>query len=112
VNRAADWLKQAASDLQAARDSAHMGHHEWAAFQAQQCAEKAAKALAQFLAWLSSRGTRLLSSCAIFPTHTSLPRRSWTPPVSWTKSRSRYGTPTDSRLVRQPITLLKNPAAS
>ena len=49
MNRAADWLKQANKDLDAARDSAQMGHHEWAAFQAQQCAEKAAKALVQFL---------------------------------------------------------------
>ena len=45
MNRAADWLKQAEADLAAARDSAAAGHHEWAAFQAQQAAEKAAKAL-------------------------------------------------------------------
>jgi len=49
VNRAADWLKQAEWDLQAAEDSAAKGHHEWAAFQAQQCAEKAVKALVQSL---------------------------------------------------------------
>ena len=33
----------------AAEDSASAGHHEWAAFQAQQCAEKATKALVHAL---------------------------------------------------------------
>ncbi|MBZ5561781.1 MAG: HEPN domain-containing protein [Acidobacteriia bacterium] len=49
VNRAADWLGQAELDLKAAIDSAATGHHEWAAFQAQQCAEKAVEALVQSL---------------------------------------------------------------
>jgi HEPN domain-containing protein len=49
MNRAIDWLKQAEDDLEAAKDSASSGHHEWVAFQAQQCAEKAAKALVQSL---------------------------------------------------------------
>ena len=49
MNRAADWFKQAEADLQAAKDSAASAHHEWAAFQAQQCAEKAVKALVQHL---------------------------------------------------------------
>lgn len=49
MNRAADWLRQAERDLAAAEDSAAAGHHEWAAFQAQQSAEKAAKALVQSL---------------------------------------------------------------
>ena len=49
MNRAADWLGQADFDLKAAEDSAAGGHHEWAAFQAQQCAEKAVKALVQSL---------------------------------------------------------------
>jgi HEPN domain-containing protein len=49
MNRSGDWLKQAESDLRAASDSATAGHHEWAAFQAQQSAEKAVKALFQFL---------------------------------------------------------------
>ncbi len=47
--RSQDWLRQAESDLAAAEDSAKDGHHEWAAFQSQQCAEKAAKALVQCL---------------------------------------------------------------
>lgn len=47
MNRSADWLRQAESDLEAAEDSATAGHHEWAASQAQQSAEKAVKALAR-----------------------------------------------------------------
>lgn len=39
------WLAQAERDLKAARDSAAAENYEWAAFQAQQAAEKAAKAL-------------------------------------------------------------------
>lgn len=53
MNRSADWLKQAEADLRAARDSATAGHHEWAAFQAQQSANKAVKAWAQALHELS-----------------------------------------------------------
>jgi HEPN domain-containing protein len=49
MNRAADWFKQAEMDLQAAEDSAGHAHHEWAAFQSQQSAEKAVKALVQHL---------------------------------------------------------------
>lgn len=49
MNRATDRLAQAEKDLSAAVDSAAAGHHEWAAFQSQQCDEKAAKALVQSL---------------------------------------------------------------
>ena len=49
MNRATDWFKQAEADLEAAEVSAAHAHHEWAAFQAQQCAEKAVKALIQHL---------------------------------------------------------------
>ncbi|HTV54560.1 MAG TPA: HEPN domain-containing protein [Terriglobia bacterium] len=49
MDRSADWLKQAEKDLLAAKDSSAAGHHEWAAFQAQQSGEKAVKALVQFL---------------------------------------------------------------
>jgi HEPN domain-containing protein len=49
MNRAVDWLKQAEGDMSAAEDSAATGHHEWAAFQSQQAAEKAAIALVQSL---------------------------------------------------------------
>ena len=42
---AARWLAQAERDLAAARDLARTGHHNVACFQAQQAAEKAAKAV-------------------------------------------------------------------
>jgi HEPN domain-containing protein len=47
MNRAADWLKQAEPDLAAAKVSQDAGHHEWAAFQAQEGGEKAVKGLVQ-----------------------------------------------------------------
>lgn len=37
------WLRQALSDLEAARDSFKTDHCEWSCFQAQQAAEKAVK---------------------------------------------------------------------
>jgi HEPN domain-containing protein len=40
-----DWMRQARDDLDHARLSAREGHPEWAAFAAQQAAEKACKAL-------------------------------------------------------------------
>ena len=43
-----DWLRQAQQDLKAARDSLNAGHYEWAAFQSQQGAEKALKALLRY----------------------------------------------------------------
>ena len=45
TNRAQDWFKQAERDLEQAHSSKAEGRHEWACFAAQQCAEKAAKAL-------------------------------------------------------------------
>lgn len=44
-NRAGDWLKQAARDLEQAEDSRKAGRHEWACFACHQAAEKAVKAL-------------------------------------------------------------------
>ncbi len=49
MNRSADWLAKAERDLSAAEHAASGGFHEWAAFSAQQAAEKAAKALIQAL---------------------------------------------------------------
>lgn len=49
MNRAADWLKMAERDLGFAEVGAASGYHEGAAFHAQQCAEKAVKALVQSL---------------------------------------------------------------
>lgn len=47
MDRSADWLKQAERDIEVATRNATEGYHEWAAFAAQQGAEKAAKALAE-----------------------------------------------------------------
>lgn len=47
VERSRDWLAQAHHDLASARASAASGFHDWAAFAAQQAAEKAIKALYQ-----------------------------------------------------------------
>lgn len=44
-NRAKDWLTQALRDLEQARASQAEERHEWACFAAQQCGEKAVKAL-------------------------------------------------------------------
>ena len=44
-NRSADWLSQAARDLEQAEDSRNAGRHEWACFASHQSAEKAVKAL-------------------------------------------------------------------
>jgi HEPN domain-containing protein len=43
-----DWLMQAQRDLKAAHDSLVAGNFEWTAFQAQQGAEKALKALLRY----------------------------------------------------------------
>jgi len=49
VNRAADWPKQAERDLGFAETAIATKYYEWAAFCAQQSAEKAVKALIQSL---------------------------------------------------------------
>jgi HEPN domain-containing protein len=48
ARRHEDWLSQAERDLKAARDSLSSGNYEWSAFQSQQAAEKALKALLQY----------------------------------------------------------------
>ncbi|MDI6871376.1 MAG: HEPN domain-containing protein [Bacillota bacterium] len=45
MNRYQDWLTEAQSDLEQARDSLERGKYNWACFAAQQAAEKAVKAL-------------------------------------------------------------------
>ena len=45
MNRSADWMSQAERDLAHARHSVESSDFEWAAFAAQQAAEKAVKAL-------------------------------------------------------------------
>jgi HEPN domain-containing protein len=49
ASRAEDWLRQSRRDLEHARDTLGDGTFEWAAFAAQQSAEKAVKALLQSL---------------------------------------------------------------
>jgi HEPN domain-containing protein len=49
ASRADDWLRQARRDLEHARETLEHGTFEWAAFAAQQAAEKAVKALYQHL---------------------------------------------------------------
>jgi HEPN domain-containing protein len=66
-SRADDWLRQALRDLDHARNTLHDGVYEWAAFAAQQAAEKAVKALFQSLG-AEARGhsvTQLLASLPI-----------------------------------------------
>ena len=60
MDRSTDWLKQAERDLKAAENSAVGGYHEWAAFEAQQSAEKAVKALVESLHG-ASRGHSITS---------------------------------------------------
>jgi HEPN domain-containing protein len=74
VDRSGDWLKQAERDLMAAQDSAQAGHHEWAAFQSQQCAEKAAKALVQALHG-AVRGHSVTEILKQLPAAISVPNR-------------------------------------
>lgn len=45
------WLAQAAYDLQAAKHSKDAGNHEWACYQANQCVEKAIKAVIVHAGW-------------------------------------------------------------
>jgi len=49
MRRYEDWLRQARKDLERARKDKTEGDYEWACFIAQQSAEKAVKALFQFL---------------------------------------------------------------
>ncbi len=73
MDRSADWLKQANSDLEAAAVSAASGHHEWAAFQAQQGAEKSVKALVQSLHG-SVRGHAIVEILRLLPSSLIVPQ--------------------------------------
>lgn len=67
MRRFGDWPRQAKADVSAAKVSLAGGHFEWACFQAQQAAEKAAKAYLHFLG-LAERGhsaTALLVAAGI-----------------------------------------------
>jgi len=49
VRRHMDWLRQAERDLEKAKRDLAEGYFEWACFASQQAAEKAVKALLQFM---------------------------------------------------------------
>ena len=49
MERSGDWLDQALGDLEHARSDLERGFYDWASFSAQQCAEKAIKAVFQKL---------------------------------------------------------------
>ena len=66
ASRAQDWLRQAQRDLQHARDALERSTYEWAAFAAQQGAEKAVKALYQSLG-ADARGHSVTQLLAALP---------------------------------------------
>ena len=66
ASRAEDWLRQAQRDLQHARDAFDRETFEWAAFAAQQAAEKAVKALYQRLG-AEARGHSVTQLLAALP---------------------------------------------
>lgn len=74
VNRAADWLKQAESDLQVAKVYATRGYHEGAAFASQQCAEKAVIAVHESLG-RRARGHSIETLLAQLPAPIAVPGR-------------------------------------
>ena len=66
ASRAEDWLRQAERDFVQARSSLEGGLYEWAAFAAQQCAEKAVKAVYQRLGG-EARGHSVTQLLAALP---------------------------------------------
>jgi HEPN domain-containing protein len=66
ASRADDWLRQAERDLVQARSSLENGLYEWAAFAAQQSAEKAVKAVYQRLG-AEARGHSVTQLLAALP---------------------------------------------
>ena len=65
-SRADDWMRQALRDLAHAHDTPGDGVYEWAAFAAQQAAEKAVKALFQSLGG-EARGHSITQLLAALP---------------------------------------------
>ena len=74
MNRAADWLKQAERDLGLAETAMATKYYEWAAFGAQQSAEKAVKALIQSLHG-SVRGHSITEMLRHLPAPVQVPRK-------------------------------------
>ena len=73
MNRAADWLKQAERDLGFAETAIATKYYEWAAFCAQQSAEKAVKALIQSLHG-SVRGHSITEMLRQLPASVEVPK--------------------------------------
>ena len=73
MERSADWLRMAERDLGLAEVAAGSGYHEGAAFHAQQCAEKAAKALVESLHG-SVRGHSVSEILRQLPASLSVPK--------------------------------------
>ena len=73
MNRAADWLKQAERDLGFAETAIATKYYEWAAFCAQQGAEKAVKALIQSLHG-SVRGHSITEMLRQLPASVQVPK--------------------------------------
>lgn len=76
MNRTRDWFKQAERDLGAAEASARAGFHEWAAFCAQQSAEKAVKAVLESLA-ASTRGHSITGLLRRLEQRVAIPEGVW-----------------------------------
>ena len=74
ASRAGAWLRQAERDLRHARDTFEQGVYEWAAFAAQQAAEKAVKGVYQHLG-AEARGHAVTQLLAAVPVRCG-PRRS------------------------------------
>lgn len=73
MNRAADWLRQAERDLGLAEAAMATKYYEWAAFGAQQSAEKAVKALIQSLHG-STRGHSITEMLRRLPATVQVPK--------------------------------------
>jgi HEPN domain-containing protein len=71
-NRYLDWLRQADADLRHARNAAADGDFEWSCFAAQQAAEKALKALFQWVG-VDAWGHTLTTLVGNLPPDAALP---------------------------------------
>jgi len=80
-----DWLAQGERDLVAAEESVRAGFYEWAAFQAQQGAEKALKALLRYHHH-EARGHTLVHLLEIVQSLLPVPSEAWV----WARELDRH----------------------
>ncbi len=80
-----DWLAQAERDLAAAENSIQAGYHEWAAFQAQQGAENALKALLRYYQQ-EARGPTLVHFLDVLQSFVPVPPDLW----HWARELDRH----------------------